>query len=71
MLRYKFDIVERLKSIGYTTYRIRKENLFAQATLTKFRKGQIISADNLERLCSILEMQPGDIIEYVPDNKEE
>lgn len=67
MLKYKFDIVEELKKQGFTTYRIRKENLFAQATLTKFRSGQIISADNLDRLCSILNLQPGDILEYVPD----
>lgn len=69
MLKYKFDIIQELKRHGYSTYKIRKENIFAQATLTKFRTGQVISADNLDRLCSILEMQPGDILEYVPEEK--
>lgn len=69
MLRYRFDIINKLKERGYTTYKIRRENIFAQVTLTKFRTGQVISADNLDRLCKLLQMQPGDILEYVPDDE--
>lgn len=70
MLKYKFDIIQALKKRGLTTYKIRKEKIFGENTLTKFRTGQAISADNLDRLCCILEMQPGDILEYVPEEKE-
>lgn len=66
-LKYKFDILEALKQVGYTTYKIRKEKLFGEATLQKFRNGQVISADNLDSLCKCLNLQPGDILEYVPD----
>ena len=51
MLRYKFDVLSELKNRGYTSYRIRKEKIFAESTLQKFRTGQIISADNLDCLC--------------------
>lgn len=70
MLKYKFDIMQALKNAGLTTYQIRKEKIFGENTLTKFRTGQIISADNLDRLCSILEMQPGDILEHVPEKED-
>lgn len=64
MLVYKFDILEKLKEKGYSTYKIRKERLFGEATLTKFRQGVIVSPDVLEVLCRVFECQPGDILEY-------
>lgn len=69
MLKYKFDVLSELKNRGYTSYRIRKEKIFAESTLQKFRTGQVISADNLDSLCRCLECQPGDILEYVPDEE--
>lgn len=70
MLKYTIDILSELKSRGYTTYRIRKEKLFSESTLQKFRKGTVVSADNINTLCSFLNCQPGDILEYVPDTSE-
>ena len=70
MLKYKFDVLSELKNRGYSTYKIRKEKIFGEAILQKFRTGKIIAADNLDNLCKLLECQPGDILEYVPDNEE-
>lgn len=72
MLKYKFDVLDKLKAAGYSTYRIRKEKLFSESTLQKFRKEETtITGDNINCLCEILNIQPSDIWEYVPDNKEE
>ena len=30
MIRYKLDILEELKAVGYTTYRLRREKLLAE-----------------------------------------
>ena len=68
MLRYKFDVLEMLKSKGYTTFQIRKNRLFSEGTLTKFRNGIVVGASELDKLCKLLECQPGDILEYTPDN---
>lgn len=70
VLKYKFDVLSELKNRGYSSYRIRKEKIFGEAILQKFRTGQMIAADNLDNLCKLLECQPGDILEYVPDNEE-
>ena len=64
---YKKNIITELKKAGYSTYRIRKEKILSEATLQKFRDGEIVNADNLNLVCKLLNCQPGDILEYVPD----
>lgn len=68
MLRYKFDVLEMLKSKGYTTFQIRKNKLFSEGTLTKFRNGIPVGASELDKLCRLLKCQPGDILEYTSDD---
>ena len=56
---------------GITTYRIRKENIVSQGTLTKMKNGNgSIDTRTIDKICRILQCQPGDIMEYVPDNEE-
>jgi len=67
--KYKIDIIGALKAAGYSTYAIRKENLLNEYTLTKIRKDEIVSVENLEKICKLLHCQPGDILEYVEDSE--
>ena len=54
-----------LKERGYSTYRIRQENIVSQAALQKMKNGTgSIDTRTLERLCKVLNCQPGDIMEY-------
>ena len=66
-VKYKIDVLQALKEAGYTTYIIRKENIFGQATMQKIRQGEIVNAANLGKLCNLLDCQPGDILEYEPE----
>lgn len=69
-IRYKIDIMQALKEKGYTTYRIRKEKIFGQKTLQDFRDGKpVLSSVCLEKLCQILNLQIGDILEYIDDGE--
>lgn len=70
-MRYKTDILAELKSKGYSTYKIRKEKIFGEAVLQSFRLSQPVSWGAIESLCSLLECQPGDILEFVPDSSDE
>lgn len=63
-LRYKIDVVAALKAAGYSTYRLRNEKLIGEATMTKLRKGELVSWSNIDTLCRLLNCQPGDLIEY-------
>ena len=66
---FKYDkLFQLLKDRGITTYKIRKENIISQAALTKMKNGKgNIDTRTLERLCSYLNCQPGDIMEYVDE----
>lgn len=69
-LRYKLDVLAALKNAGFTTYRLKNEKILAESTVQKLRKREMVSADNLSRICRLLHCQPGDIIEYAPDADE-
>ena len=69
-VRYKIDVMKELKKAGFSTYRIQKENLLSNSATQKIRTGEVVSAANLSRLCSMLQLQPGDILEFVPDAPE-
>jgi len=66
-ISYKIDILAALKDRGFTTYKIRKDKLLAESTVQALRRGELISLDNIARICSMLQCQPGDILEYVTD----
>ena len=70
-LVYKIDVLSALKAAGYSTYKLRKEKLLGEATLQQLRNNELVSWKNIETLCKLLNMQIGDIIEYVPDEAAE
>lgn len=63
-VKYKMDILGALKDRGYTTYKLRREKLMGESTLTQLRRGELVSWANIGRICDMLECQPGDILEY-------
>ena len=67
MIRYKVDILAELKKAGYSTYRLRKENILGQATMQMLRLGSSkISVETVDTICTLLACQPGDLLEWVP-----
>lgn len=67
MISFKADILSLLSKAGYNTTRIRKEKIFPEGVLTKFRNQGPISVATLDKLCTILKCQPGDLISWSPD----
>ncbi|MDR2898789.1 MAG: helix-turn-helix transcriptional regulator, partial [Clostridiales bacterium] len=65
---FKVNILGGLKERGYSTYRLRKEKIMGESTMTALRNG-MVDINTLAKICNILGCQPGDIIEYVPDEK--
>jgi len=65
-IRYKVDVMAALKEKGYSSTKIREEKLIGQSYLQQIRHGELVSWKILNTLCSLLECQPGDLIEYVP-----
>ena len=61
------NVIDMLKARGYTTYRIRREHIFGERVLQKFRDSIIPSWNELDTLCNLLVCEPWDLIEYVDD----
>ena len=70
MIVYKFDVLEMLKTNNYSTYRLRKEGLLSEKTIQQLRKKEIVGMKSLDVICRLLDMQPGNIVMYVPDETE-
>ena len=64
-IRYRIDILAELKKKGYSSTRIREEKLIGQSYLQQLRRGELVSWKTLDTICSLLECQPGDLVEFV------
>ena len=69
MIKYKIDVLEALKNKGYSTYKIRKDKILNNTQAQKLRDNEPITFDVLDKLCILLNCQPGDLLEFIPDNK--
>lgn len=69
MIRYYklFDVLQRRE--------LKKTDLIDLAGLTspvlaKLSKGANVNTDTINKMCAALNVQPGDIMEYIPDQDE-
>lgn len=46
---------------------LRKKIQVSPATMAKISKNEYISLEVINKICAVLNCQPGDILEYVPD----
>lgn len=60
---YKINVLSALKSAGFSSYRLRKDNILGQAVIQKLRNSEGVGWSTLETLCNLLSCQPSDIIE--------
>ena len=68
MIIFKIDILKALKENGYNTTYLRKNKILSESTIQKIRnKDTSLTLKNLDVICSMLEMQPGDVVEYVDE----
>ena len=70
MIKYKIDVQAELVKRGYTTYRIKQDNLLPGQTLSNLKNGKMVNMETLGKICVMLRCQPGDIIESVITDEE-
>ena len=46
---------------------IRKNKIFTESQLQQLRNDRLVTQDTLNKICTILECQPGYLLEYLPD----
>lgn len=70
-LEYAVDVLAALKDAGYSTDKLRQKKYLSESVIQHIRRGEQISWASIERICSLLNAQPGEILLYngSPSNK--
>lgn len=62
-------LFQLLKERGYTaTYWLQQQGMHP-ATVNKLRKNKTVTTETIGRLCELLDCQPGNLMEYIPNEK--
>lgn len=71
MMYFKYNVQDALKNKGYTTYILQRDKLLSSGIITKIRNNDAIklSLSTIDKICELLDCQPGDILEYIPEEK--
>ncbi|KWX80516.1 XRE family transcriptional regulator [Paenibacillus riograndensis] len=48
---------------------LKKQAGISAATMAKLNTNEYVSLEVIDKLCAVLECQPGDLMEYIPENK--
>lgn len=62
LAKRKMSVTELSERVGIT---------MANISILKNQKAKAIRFDTLNKICEVLQCQPGDVLEYAPDEKEE
>ncbi len=65
------DVMMARRKIGLTELSERVGISLANLSILKNNRARAVRFSTLETICRALDCQPGDILEYVPDDKEE
>lgn len=69
-IHYKTDVLRWLRAAGFNSGRLRREKLLGQSTLTKLRRGELLSWGETGKVCELLHVQPGDLFVFYPETAE-
>ena len=62
-------LIQLMKDNKITSYTIKKDKVIGQATYKKILEGGDIDTRTISKMCELLNCQPGDILEYIPEKK--
>ena len=65
-----YKLLDLLYRRGMVKTVLKKKIDISSATLAKIAKHEYVSLEVIDKICKVLECQPGDILEYQPDEGE-
>ena len=71
MIKYKINIADALKRVGFNTYKAKTSGLLSQDTLKKLKnEDTAVSLKSLNNLCVILDMELKDVVSFSMSEEE-
>ena len=61
-------MIKKFDEIGPNSYKIKKDKIIGTVTYQKIRHGGDIDTRTIARMCKFFNCQPGDLLDYVPDD---
>ena len=68
MIKFKIDVLNELKKAGYNTGVLRQKKILSEATIQQIRTGKTPGIKSINVICELLKKQPGQLLEWVPDD---
>ena len=65
-----YKLLDLLNRRGIGKEKLRKEIGVSSATMAKIAKNEYLSLEVIDKICGVLNCQPGDILEYQSDKGE-
>ncbi len=65
------DVFKRLSDAGWSTYRLRKDGMLSEGTMTRLRNNQSVTMEAIDTICRLCKCQPGDILRYKDTERSE
>ena len=63
-----YRLLDTLNKRGMTKGELQKQAAFSSATMAKISSHKAVSLSVIDSICKTLDCQPGDIMEYVPED---
>lgn len=70
MIVVNLDVMMAKRKIGLTELAEQVDITMANLSILKNEKAKAVRFSTLDAICKVLECQPGDILQYVEDEKE-
>lgn len=71
MLIYKVDVIDLLNQAGHNITYAKYHNGISQSAFSYIKNGKMVGTKMLDQICGVLQCQPGDLIEWIPDKPED
>ena len=68
MIAY-YKLLDLLNKRDMTKEQLKNASGISSATMTKISKGESVTLKTINAICEVLKVQPGDILEWIPDKK--
>ena len=70
MIVINLDVMLAKRKMSVTELSERLDITMANVSILKNNKAKAVKLETLNKICEILDCQPGDLLEYRPDEKE-
>lgn len=65
-----YKMLDMMNRQGIGKEELRKKIQVSPATMAKISKNEYVSLEVINKICAVMDCQPGELMEYVPDVEE-